>query len=377
VPVVLVLSFAIAGLGCSSDSEHITAVRGSACGYSTIAGLFGGPQESRGCGQISGGPRSESPKVELPPPGSATPITATDADGAQAMYGPAAIFSGIWPDSAASAPPSGPISVGTQGTAAEGSVKSSVDITLRSPPNANAPGGIGPGPIQADEAHSGCTATKRGVTGSATFVKGRLTTSTDSSGYPASQEPIPDNPPPNYTRSVRINNVGGHPTIVFNEQMVNADGSLTVNAYHMYLFGPSAVGEQIVGQVTCGVTPSARSSKDTVAPTCGIPAVVLADPTMAGSPPKAPRTETTGVFDAGGLKAITEIQATNARVHLGNPGGANEDPSLPAYLRFVAGQKGPLAVTGIQVDPQGPTSFSFRATDMAGNSTRCEAVQSG
>ncbi|HUQ62751.1 MAG TPA: hypothetical protein VM121_03240 [Acidimicrobiales bacterium] len=282
------------------------------------------------------------------------------------------MFSGIWPDVAASAPPSGPISVSTQGTAAGGSVTSSVEIGRRVPTDAASPGGIGPGPIQADEAHATCTATEKGVTGSTSFTNGILYTSTNPDGGGATQEPIPDNPPPNYTRSATINHVGGHPTVVFNEQLVNTDGSLTVNAYHMLLFGPVAVGDQIVGQVTCGTTPSTLSPDDTIAPGCGIPVLVLADPTRAGSPPKAPRTETIGVFDAGGLKSITEVEANNARVQLGNPSGIGEDPSLPAYLRFMAGQKGPLAVSGVQETPDSPSSFSFKATDEAGNSTRCE-----
>jgi hypothetical protein len=99
---------------------------------------------------------------------------------------------------------------------------------------------------------------------------------------------------------------------------------------------------------------------------------VLADPTTPGSPPKAPRTETIGVFDAGGLKSITDIQSNNAKVQLGNPNGVGEDPALPAYLRFVPGQKGPISVSGVQEKPDLPTSFSFRANDVAGNSTRCE-----
>jgi hypothetical protein len=365
---------ALFGVSCSGASKgvSVTAVTGSACGYVTNVGLFGGPQELRGCGQTTGGPGTASPGVELPAAGSATPITAADPDGAKATYGPAAVFSGIWPDIAASAPPSGPISVSTRGTVAEGSVTSSVDIARRDPPDPASPGGIGPAPIHAAEAHATCTATPDGVTGSASFVDGIIITSTTSDGATATEEPIPDRPPANYTRSATINHVGGHPTIVFNEQLVNSDGSLTVNAYHMYLFGPVAVGEQVVGQVTCGTTPSARSGTDTTAPTCGIPVLVLANPTTPGSPPKSPRTETIGVFDTGGLQSITEVKVNNAKVQMGNPAGIGEDPSLPAYLRFVPGQTGPLAVSGIQEKPDSPGSFSFKATDEAGNTTRCD-----
>ena len=42
---------------------------------------------------------------------------------------------------------------------------------------------------------------------------------------------------------------------VFNEQIRNADGSITVNAAHQYVLGPTAVGELIIVQSRCG-TPS-------------------------------------------------------------------------------------------------------------------------
>lgn len=356
---VLVLSAGLAG--CSSRGVGAT-VRGSACGYSTNAGLFGGPQDRRGCGQKSADPATSGPSVSLPSSGSAGAITRIDEHGAKAMYGPAAVFAGRWPEAAPSAPPSGPISVSTQGTPSTGSVTSSTDIVLRSPPDPLSPGGIGPGPVEADEVHSRCTADRNGVTGSASFVNGSLTTSTDATGDAATREPIPDYPPPNHTRSVPINNVGGHPTIVFNEQLWNADGSLTVNAYHMYLFGPVAVGEQIVGQVTCGTSRSRSSPKDTAAPTCGIPVVEPAEP--GNLKPLVPAQAEIGVVDSGGLSAISPPEVRNGTVRIGRePGSAHE------HLRFVPGQTGPLTVIGTRTDEGQPMRFSFVATDRAGNAT--------
>jgi hypothetical protein len=219
--------------------------------------------------------------------------------------------------------------------------------------------------VQADEAHSTCTATRKGVTASTSFVKGILYTSTDASGAGATQEAIPESPPPNYTRSVRINHVGGHPTIVFNQQIVNPDGSLTVNAYHMYLFGPVAVGEQIVGQVTCGTSPSPMSFNETVSPVCGI---AQADVVGPNDPtPQVPARVAIGVFDPGGLASISAPEVTNGTVQVG------KDPGSPhEYLRFVPGQKGPATVTATQTDPDRPFDFSFEATDEAGNTTHCE-----
>lgn len=41
---------------------------------------------------------------------------------------------------------------------------------------------------------------------------------------------------------------------VLDEQIVNPDGSLTVNAAHQYFLGPTAVGELIIGHSVCDVT---------------------------------------------------------------------------------------------------------------------------
>jgi len=368
---VLVITAALC-VSVGSSGATVTSVRGSACGYYVNVGLFGGPQNLRGCGQPADAPAAgSSPFVTLPPGGSATPITAQDPDGATAQYGPARIFAGRWPDNVPSAPPSGPISVSTQGTTgANGSVTSSVDIVLRTPANPDSPGGFGPGPVEGDELHSTCRATETSVTGSTRFVKGNLWTSTDADGAPRDQEPIPDNPPPNYTRHGVITNVGDVFSVVFNEQIVNADGSLTVNAFHMYLFGPVAVGESVGGQVTCGTTPTTVSTRDTRAPTCGVRVVAPVapdDPT-----PKSPREELIGVFDAGGLQSITNVQVTNGTVHV--------PPNGTGYLNFNPGQKGPLPITATRTDAAEaanlPMTWSFDATDAAGNKSHCDGVGS-
>ena len=39
---------------------------------------------------------------------------------------------------------------------------------------------------------------------------------------------------------------------MFNEQIANPDGSITVNAAHEYLLGPTAVGDMVIGSSTCG-----------------------------------------------------------------------------------------------------------------------------
>ncbi|HEX8769366.1 MAG TPA: hypothetical protein VF711_01215 [Acidimicrobiales bacterium] len=396
-----------AGLYVSNESAFaaVTAVKGSACSYYVKLGLFGGPQSLFGCGEggrlPAGDPApgntdpSYSPHVVLPADGngSGSPITATDPDGAKAEYGPAVIHGGLWPEDVASKPPSGPQRASTSGTTgAAGSVTSSASITLNpqpypevacasgfSPPPGHmgclAPGGWGGAPVWGDSLQADCSATETAVTGSTTFSNAHLATATDAGGAPleSATENIPDQPPVNYTKSGVVTNVGDVFAVVFNQQIVNADGSLTVNAMHMYLFGPTAVGEAVRGQVTCGVTPSPLAPADTVAPTCG---TLLVEPVGPDDPtPKVPRTELIGVFDAGngspgsGIQTIENIQSSNATVQVGNPDGA-------AYLQFTAGQTGPLAITATIIDESQPMSWSFDATDAAGNTTHCPASES-
>ncbi len=232
--------------GATTTTAATGSVSGGACGYFTDVGLFGGPKNLRGCGQPSSAPATNaSPSVTLPAGGSATPITATDSDGAVAEYGPAKIFSGQYPDDPnAPAPPSGPITVSTQGTPA-GTVTSSASITL--------PRGVGPGPIVADGVRSTCTAGPAGVTGTVTITNGTLQLSTTADGSPLVTEPVPANPPVNYTRTGVITNVGDNFRVVYNEQ-ISTGTSITVNAVHMFLLGPTAVGELVIAQARCGRT---------------------------------------------------------------------------------------------------------------------------
>ena len=115
----------------------------------------------------------------------------------------------------------------------------------------------------------------RDSTGSARFVNAMLATSTDEMGAANNKEPIPELPPPNYTRTGVITNVGDRWKIVYNEQFVDPDGSITVNALHMYLLGDIAVGDQILGHVRCSRSPVETS-----------PTTMLS--TAKGPPPAAP-----------------------------------------------------------------------------------------
>lgn len=253
-----------------SSAADISEVSGSAFGHYTNVSLFGGPSSAKG----------PAPTVTLPANGADPALIAKEAS-AKAVYGPATIFGGKWPADQDIAPPSGPITVTTKGTTGSGGfVTSTVDIVLRNPPNPASPGGFGPTvPSEGDELHSTCTASEAGVTGSVRFVNAVLSTSTDESGEPKDREPIPDNPPVNYTRTGQITNVGDNWKIIFNEQVVEPGGSITVNAVHMFLLGPIAVGEQILGQVKC----SARVVAGSAAPASSAADPGSSSPGVSGS----------------------------------------------------------------------------------------------
>jgi hypothetical protein len=288
-------------------------VRAEAYGHYTNVGLFGGPQRAVG----------PAPVVNLPEAGADSPITATEGEGASAVYGPATVFGGRWPDDAATAPKSGPVSVSTRGSASSvtatahiGLFGDPVPITCDGDPigtaNCTAPGGFGPGPAAGDELRSTCTADETGVRGSTTFRNAILSLSTTMEGDPAETEPIPDEPPPNYTREVTINNVGGHPKIIFNEQIVEPDGTITVNAVHMFLRGPIALGEQILGHVRCSIHPAPASATTAVASSVP-PASAVARPSSP-SPASGPLLPSVlaAVAVAGGL-ALTVRWARRRR----------------------------------------------------------------
>jgi hypothetical protein len=259
----------------SADHSEVTAADGLSFNYLTDVSLFGGPSNLRGYGQTVDNPPSASPSVECPAGGGTDSVT--DPDGARAVYGPAVIFGGRnAPENTVDAP-SGPLTSSIDCQLGEGGhVTASTSVTLMppgstwvTPSGTTQPhlGGVGPGPFIADEVHSTCTANADGTwTASATIVNGTLDTRYDAETQePVATEFVPTNPGANYTREGTIDHVGDSYRIVFNEQSVNADGSVTVNAAHMYLLGPTAVGDMVIGSSTCGPLTTAALNHPPVA----------------------------------------------------------------------------------------------------------------
>ncbi|MCA1683923.1 MAG: tandem-95 repeat protein, partial [Actinobacteria bacterium] len=198
--------------------DGVTALSGSAYGYYTNACFDFGS----GCGpaQVTG----PEPTVTLPPAGGSETVTVPSGS---AAAGPAVFFE------------SGPITVHTEGvTGPTGSSTSSVAIVQDK---------AGVDPFYFSTIDSTCTSSKAGTSGSTRLTGGFLN---QGGGAGVS---LPDDPAPNTEYFGTIDGVNDNFRIVLNEQVLTAD-SITVNAMHMYLLGPIANGEVIVGQSHCDVT---------------------------------------------------------------------------------------------------------------------------
>lgn len=213
---------------------------GGACGYYADVSLFGGPSERRGCGQSvpPGNARSASPAVTLPPEGSTSALAAADEDGVLAQYGPAVLLGGRMPTGSMGNPPTGPIAVSTKGTT---SVTSTASVQ-----------NVDAGPVSAGSLRSACTASKTGTKGSASVTKGEVITAFDANGNPKTTVKVPAKPPVNHTVRGKVD-TGDKFKAVFNEQKKAKDGTLTVVALHVYLLGPTAVGDVVVAETHCRV----------------------------------------------------------------------------------------------------------------------------
>ena len=244
---------------------------GYACGYYSNVSLFGGPYGSMGCGtQTSSYASANSASPSVSADFSNTTVSATDSDGAAAVYGPAHIFSSPYLAPSDTLSNSGPLEVSAGGSATAITARAKAtgvgpspfwtQTPAASPPYANpAASTTYDGTVGYVEAT--CTAVDALThSGTTTIKNGRVDTATDASGYPTNTVVVPDNPPPNYRVDFTIDNVGDHGHMVFNEQTNNVDTSLrtnpspptlTVNGAHMYMEGPTALGDVFIAQVQC------------------------------------------------------------------------------------------------------------------------------
>ena len=258
------------GQPASGTHRTVTAVTGLAYGYRLQASLFGGVMNTRGYGQVACvttdnppgcAPRPESsstPSVQLPAAGGS--LSVTDPDGSFGTVGPAIFFS------------SGETTVSSEGTTGtSGEVTTS---TLTTGINKS-----GQEQFTAASAASSCTASPSGVSGSVTITDGTLQVDSgwdanEDGDYidPGEHDPVvvhldgPIAPNTEFSGHLHISDPALDPAEtwrwVFNEQVLNPDGSMTVHVGHQYIEGPTAVGDLWVGRADCGVTSEPAPSHD-------------------------------------------------------------------------------------------------------------------
>lgn len=245
------------GHAAQPAAAQVTELNGSAYGAYVHVGLFGGPPSQVGA----------TPVVVLPPTGGKEDASLPELI---AQFGPATVFGGRFEDPGRN--PSGELTVTTEGEIGpDGYVTSAATVT-----------NVGPGPLVADEIYSSCRSDQSGVTGSATFKNAVVETSYDAETQEAvTTEPVPESPAPNTAMEGTIDHVGDRFRVVFNEQVVEGD-TIIVRAVHMYLLGPIAVGDLIIGQSVCGL--SADDDGSTTPPTLapGATTVPVTDPAGTG-----------------------------------------------------------------------------------------------
>lgn len=228
-----------------ASAANVTSVNGSAYGYRAYnIVLIGSPQTDRG----------PTPSVTLTSNASNSPQAASATTGL-VQYGPAVLFT------------SDSISVNTSGSlGASGSVTSSSRV-VNINKAATQPTLTGSEIFTADAVQSTCTASQSSTSRTLGITNGKLETDSgldvnDDGDYTDAGEHAPvsvniaGSPAPNttYTGHLHIGSTTDSWKVVFNEQVNNADGSVTLNGVHEYFLGPSLTGDLIIGRALCGVT---------------------------------------------------------------------------------------------------------------------------
>ena len=301
VGVALLLSGLLVATGAHPARGEVSAVAGSAYGYFAEVTL-GGQQA----------PRVEpTPVVTLPPGGSATPVTNTAPSG-EVRVGPALLLQ------------SGTLTVSTQGAIGpNGSVTSSAGVQ-----------NVGPGPFTAGAVSSTCTAGESEITGSSTITQGVL------EGTPQGTVTLPTNPAPNTEYTGTVANVDDNFRIVLNEQTRTGD-SITVNAVHMYLLGPIAKGDLIIGQSVCQVTAASGSTTTTAAP--GPTTTAAPGPTTTAAP--VPTTTAAPTATLSAAQELSAAQTPTAAAQAPTPAAAAQTPT-PAAQTPTTAAASPAALSG-------------------------------
>jgi hypothetical protein len=320
-------------------AADVTSLDGSAVGYRSNVGLFGSPPTMRG----PSGTIGCAPPVDTT---SCSPMATTGANGpgqdvanpgATATYGPATVFQSR-----------GMIARAHGITGATGAVASSTEVnTLEQP-------------FTADKVVSSCSAAETGVEGSASFTNARIylqDPDTSTEGEPGEVVVTPTLPSPNTEYEGVVPDVGDRFRIVLNEQTFNND-VITVNAVHLYMLGPTAIGDVFVAQSHCGLAATSTNQAPIANPDAftvrrGTPLTIRPPGVLAND------TDPESSALRAGKLSPTQPPAT---------GGGNWGfPSDPAHGTLRLGSDGSFTYTP-NAGYVGPDSFTYRAIDRRGAS---------
>ena len=230
----------------------------------------------------------------------------------------------------------GPLTAETQGTPGPGGTVVSM-ATVQD---------VGPGPITADSMNSTCAVSPSGITGSTEILNGVVVVSEgdpDVTGDETTVE-VPVNPEPNTEYTGTIESVGDTFRVVFNEQVMTAD-SIVVNAMHLYLLGPNAVGDIIVAQSNCGNAPAPATPTTLTCETRTNNAGTLINVCT--------------VSDPDGIRSVQIRNLDTGAAQIGVSFGCTEAPTSMKF-RVPSGPRYRVIVTDCS-DPRNRTTFVIRA----------------
>jgi len=264
-PVVALAALASGMMGVTTPAAHATVGQTYACAYWVNISLFGGPYRSQGCApQTDPGATANSLAPSLTLPAAGGYLTATDADGARAIFGGVAtVFSSPY-DPNDNLTNSGALSVTAIGSSSAVQATARAETVGPSPFWTRSPSSAPPyaEPAKSGSSYDGstgyveskCQGSGSTEVGTVTIKNGYVDTITGTDGYPTQTVAVPNPTPVNYRVDYRLDNVGDTGYIIFNERIANADGTLTVNAVHMYMQGQSAFGDMIIAKTVCGIS---------------------------------------------------------------------------------------------------------------------------
>jgi len=178
---------------------------------------------------------------------------------------------------------------------------------------------------------------------------------------------VPNNPAPNttYNGHIEVNSSQDYWKYVFNEQVTNPDGSLTVYAGHEYLLGPTAKGDLFFGKSECGAVSATAANTTTTSASTTTTTTAMSTTTVPGG--AATGTTTTTTVPGGGLPGsggVLDPATGGAIPALGSGISTAGGPALKVSSNQVArGDR--VNLTGDQLPPGATLKMNFLSTPVA------------